>query len=191
MSQLLNLMPFSSQIPEESLVMKLSLTKVVNGCRLGTIQHLGKAGDCTVDIPGCLLYTRTGSAPHLTHQTLQNIHGVPAMAQLTLSSLWVPNLVVQVSSLGCSAQRGFFFLMCICRLKMKSEKVLNILQPLILTWNQRQDLYVSSALHFLPSFRPFPLLLTHKSMRRSEVPQPSVHTVERYNFMRCDRLKAF
>ncbi|XP_006975816.1 queuine tRNA-ribosyltransferase accessory subunit 2 isoform X1 [Peromyscus maniculatus bairdii] len=67
--------------------MKLSLIKVVNGCRLGTIQNLGKAGDCTVDIPGCLLYTRTGSAPHLTHHTLHNIHGVPAMAQLTLSTL--------------------------------------------------------------------------------------------------------
>ncbi|ERE74853.1 queuine tRNA-ribosyltransferase subunit QTRTD1 [Cricetulus griseus] len=72
---------------EESLMMKLSLTKVVNGCRLGKIQNLGKAGDCTVDIPGCLLYTRTGSAPHLTHHTLHNIHGVPAMAQLTLSTL--------------------------------------------------------------------------------------------------------
>nr|XP_048278558.1 queuine tRNA-ribosyltransferase accessory subunit 2 isoform X1 [Myodes glareolus]XP_048278559.1 queuine tRNA-ribosyltransferase accessory subunit 2 isoform X1 [Myodes glareolus]XP_048278561.1 queuine tRNA-ribosyltransferase accessory subunit 2 isoform X1 [Myodes glareolus] len=67
--------------------MKLSLVKVVNGCRLGKIQNLGKAGDCTVDIPGCLLYTRTGSAPHLTHHTLHNIHGVPAMAQLTLSTL--------------------------------------------------------------------------------------------------------
>ncbi|KAF6385392.1 queuine tRNA-ribosyltransferase accessory subunit 2 [Rhinolophus ferrumequinum] len=67
--------------------MKLSLTKVVNGCRLGKIKNLGKTGDHTVDIPGCLLYTKTGSAPHLTHHTLHKIHGVPAMAQLTLSSL--------------------------------------------------------------------------------------------------------
>lgn len=67
--------------------MKLNLTKVVNGCRLGKIQNLGKTGDHTMDIPGCLLYTKTGSAPHLTHQTLHNIHGIPAMAQLTLSSL--------------------------------------------------------------------------------------------------------
>ncbi|XP_048202604.1 queuine tRNA-ribosyltransferase accessory subunit 2 [Perognathus longimembris pacificus] len=67
--------------------MKLNLTKVVNGCRLGNIKNLGKAGNCSIDIPGCLLYTRTGSAPHLTHHTLKNIHGVPAMAQLTLSSL--------------------------------------------------------------------------------------------------------
>ncbi|EPY77211.1 queuine tRNA-ribosyltransferase subunit QTRTD1 [Camelus ferus] len=40
-----------------------------------------------MDIPGCLLYTKTGSAPHLTHHTLHKIHGVPAMTQLTLSSL--------------------------------------------------------------------------------------------------------
>ncbi|PNI53979.1 QTRT2 isoform 2 [Pan troglodytes] len=72
---------------EESLRMKLSLTKVVNGCRLGKIKNLGKTGDHTMDIPGCLLYTKTGSAPHLTHHTLHNIHRVPAMAQLTLSSL--------------------------------------------------------------------------------------------------------
>uniref|UniRef100_A0A8C5JW76 Queuine tRNA-ribosyltransferase accessory subunit 2 n=1 Tax=Jaculus jaculus TaxID=51337 RepID=A0A8C5JW76_JACJA len=66
--------------------MKLSLTKVVNGCRLGKIQNLGKAEDRTMDIPGCLLYTRTGSAPHLTDHTLHKVQGVPAMAQLTLSS---------------------------------------------------------------------------------------------------------
>ncbi|XP_053519112.1 queuine tRNA-ribosyltransferase accessory subunit 2 isoform X2 [Artibeus jamaicensis] len=67
--------------------MKLSLTKVADGCRLGKIKNLGKARDCSMDIPGCLLYTKTGSAPHLTHHTLHKIHGVPAMAQLTLSSL--------------------------------------------------------------------------------------------------------
>ncbi|XP_020735344.2 queuine tRNA-ribosyltransferase accessory subunit 2 [Odocoileus virginianus] len=67
--------------------MKLNLTKVVNGCRLGKIKNLGKTGDRTMDIPGCLLYTKAGSAPHLTHHTLHKIHRVPAMAQLTLSSL--------------------------------------------------------------------------------------------------------
>ncbi|KAF3827548.1 hypothetical protein GH733_003034 [Mirounga leonina] len=72
---------------EESLRMKLSLTKVVDGCRLGKIKNLGKTGDHTMDIPACLLYTKTGSAPHLTHQTLHTIHRLPAMAQLTLSSL--------------------------------------------------------------------------------------------------------
>ncbi|XP_033623968.1 queuine tRNA-ribosyltransferase accessory subunit 2 isoform X1 [Fukomys damarensis] len=67
--------------------MKLTLTKIVNGCRLGKIQNLGKTGEHAMDIPACLLYTKTGSAPHLTQHTLHNIHGVPAMAQLMLSSL--------------------------------------------------------------------------------------------------------
>lgn len=77
----------SCQYLEKSLRMKLNLTKVVNGCRLGKIQNLGKTENHSMDIPGCLLYTKTGSAPHLTHHTLHNIHGLPAMAQLTLSSL--------------------------------------------------------------------------------------------------------
>ncbi|KAM4887314.1 queuine tRNA-ribosyltransferase accessory subunit 2 [Thomomys bottae] len=67
--------------------MKLNLTKVIHGCRLGKIENMGKAGNCSMDIPGCLLYTRTGSAPHLTHHMLNNVHGLPAMTQLTLSSL--------------------------------------------------------------------------------------------------------
>uniref|UniRef100_A0A672TV98 Uncharacterized protein n=1 Tax=Strigops habroptila TaxID=2489341 RepID=A0A672TV98_STRHB len=33
-------------------------------------------------LPGCLLYTRTGSAPHLTHDTLQTVGGPPALSCL-------------------------------------------------------------------------------------------------------------
>ncbi|XP_065429424.1 queuine tRNA-ribosyltransferase accessory subunit 2 isoform X1 [Chrysemys picta bellii] len=67
--------------------MKLSLSKVVSGCRLGTLTNLGKNGVQTMELPGCLLYTKTGSPPHLTHDTLQAIKGVPAVVQLTLSTL--------------------------------------------------------------------------------------------------------
>ncbi|XP_007062147.3 queuine tRNA-ribosyltransferase accessory subunit 2 isoform X1 [Chelonia mydas] len=67
--------------------MKLSLSKVVSGCRLGTLTNLGKNGVQTMELPGCLLYTKTGSPPHLTHDTLQAIKGVPAIVQLTLSTL--------------------------------------------------------------------------------------------------------
>ncbi|XP_075762654.1 queuine tRNA-ribosyltransferase accessory subunit 2 isoform X2 [Pelodiscus sinensis] len=67
--------------------MKLSLSKVVSGCRLGTLTNLGKNGVQTVELPGCLLYTKTGSPPHLTHDTLQTIKGVPDIVQLTLSTL--------------------------------------------------------------------------------------------------------
>ncbi|XP_060626760.2 queuine tRNA-ribosyltransferase accessory subunit 2 [Anolis sagrei] len=67
--------------------MKFSLSKIVDGCRLGTLTNLGRKGVQSMDIPGCLLYTRMGSAPHLTHDTLQMVKGVPVVAQLSLSTL--------------------------------------------------------------------------------------------------------
>lgn len=67
--------------------MKLDLAKVVSGCRLGVLTNLGKNGDKTLEVPGCLLYTRCGSAPHLTHETLETIEKIPAVTQLTLSTL--------------------------------------------------------------------------------------------------------
>uniref|UniRef100_A0A8C6VLL6 Queuine tRNA-ribosyltransferase accessory subunit 2 n=1 Tax=Naja naja TaxID=35670 RepID=A0A8C6VLL6_NAJNA len=57
--------------------MKLNLCKIVDGCRLGTLTNLGKKGIQSIEIPGCLLYTKMGSAPHLTHDTLHNIQGMP------------------------------------------------------------------------------------------------------------------
>ncbi|XP_054830071.1 queuine tRNA-ribosyltransferase accessory subunit 2 [Eublepharis macularius] len=67
--------------------MKLSLSKVVGSCRLGTLTNLGKKGIQCMDIPGCLLYTKMGSAPHLTHDTLKTVKDVPVVAQLPLPAL--------------------------------------------------------------------------------------------------------
>uniref|UniRef100_A0A7M4E800 Queuine tRNA-ribosyltransferase accessory subunit 2 n=1 Tax=Crocodylus porosus TaxID=8502 RepID=A0A7M4E800_CROPO len=67
--------------------MKLNLSKVVDRCRLGKLTNLGKKGAQVLEFPGCLLYTKTGSPPHLTHDTLQVIKGVPTVAQITLSTL--------------------------------------------------------------------------------------------------------
>uniref|UniRef100_F7CN10 Queuine tRNA-ribosyltransferase accessory subunit 2 n=1 Tax=Xenopus tropicalis TaxID=8364 RepID=F7CN10_XENTR len=67
--------------------MKLSISKVANGARLGVISNIGRNGDKTLEVPGCLLYTKTGSPPHLTHDTLQTIEGVPAVTHITLSTL--------------------------------------------------------------------------------------------------------
>uniref|UniRef100_UPI00398EF6B0 queuine tRNA-ribosyltransferase accessory subunit 2 isoform X2 n=1 Tax=Pristiophorus japonicus TaxID=55135 RepID=UPI00398EF6B0 len=67
--------------------MKLILSSVVNGCRCGKLTEVGRNGSKSVDIPGCLLYTRTGTAPHLTHDTLSLIEGVPEPVHLTLSTL--------------------------------------------------------------------------------------------------------
>lgn len=57
-------------------------------------KNLGKTGDHTMEFPTCLLYAKTSSAPHLTHQTMHSIHGVPAMAQLILSLLTEHNEVL-------------------------------------------------------------------------------------------------
>ncbi|XP_060688963.1 queuine tRNA-ribosyltransferase accessory subunit 2 isoform X2 [Hemiscyllium ocellatum] len=67
--------------------MKLILSSVVNGCRYGKLIEVGRNGSKSVDIPGCLLYTRTGSVPHLTHDTLSLIEGVPEPVHLTLSTV--------------------------------------------------------------------------------------------------------
>nr|XP_005994929.1 PREDICTED: queuine tRNA-ribosyltransferase subunit QTRTD1 isoform X1 [Latimeria chalumnae]XP_014343261.1 PREDICTED: queuine tRNA-ribosyltransferase subunit QTRTD1 isoform X1 [Latimeria chalumnae] len=75
--------------------MKLDLIKVVNGQRLGVLTNLGKNRDKSLEIPGCLLYTRTGSAPHLTPDVLHEIEGVPSVVQLTLSTLAEHHEVLQ------------------------------------------------------------------------------------------------
>ncbi|XP_051870130.1 queuine tRNA-ribosyltransferase accessory subunit 2 isoform X2 [Pristis pectinata] len=67
--------------------MKLVLSSIVNGCRQGKLIEVGRNGSKSLDIPGCLLYTRTGTAPHLTHDTLSLIEGVPEPVHLTLSTL--------------------------------------------------------------------------------------------------------
>lgn len=69
------------------MTMKLTISKVAGGARLGVITSLGQMGERTMEVPGCLLYTRTASPPHLTHDTLRSIAGVPPVTHLTLSTL--------------------------------------------------------------------------------------------------------
>ncbi|NXJ08924.1 QTRT2 ribosyltransferase, partial [Odontophorus gujanensis] len=57
------------------------------GGRLGMLTGLGRSGAAALELPGCLLYTRTGTAPHLTRDTLREVGGVPAVAQLTLPTM--------------------------------------------------------------------------------------------------------
>ncbi|XP_069802188.1 queuine tRNA-ribosyltransferase accessory subunit 2 isoform X3 [Dendropsophus ebraccatus] len=69
------------------MAMKLTISKVTGRARLGVITSLGQSGEKTLEVPGCLLYTRTASPPHLTHDTLQSIAGVPPVTHVTLSTL--------------------------------------------------------------------------------------------------------
>ena len=66
--------------------MRVKLCGAASG-RLGTLAGLGRSGAAALALPGCLLYTRTGTAPHLTRDTLREVGGVPAVAQLTLPTM--------------------------------------------------------------------------------------------------------
>ncbi|XP_073473501.1 queuine tRNA-ribosyltransferase accessory subunit 2 isoform X2 [Aquarana catesbeiana] len=68
-------------------MMKLTISKVTGKARLGVITSLGQNGEKSLEVPSCLLYTKTASPPHLTHDTLQTIEGVPPVTHVTLSTL--------------------------------------------------------------------------------------------------------
>ncbi|NWR72356.1 QTRT2 ribosyltransferase, partial [Centropus unirufus] len=63
------------------------LVRGAGGARLGTLSGLGRSGAGSLELPGCVLYTRTGSAPHLTRDTLGAVRGVPRVAQVALPAL--------------------------------------------------------------------------------------------------------
>lgn len=68
--------------------MKFTLINVRNGgCRLGMLSELGGNRSKTIETPMCMLYTRGGSAPHLTLDVLSKIQKVPVVAHIYLGSL--------------------------------------------------------------------------------------------------------
>ncbi|XP_028826458.1 queuine tRNA-ribosyltransferase accessory subunit 2 isoform X2 [Denticeps clupeoides] len=67
--------------------MKLELSRIVQGCRLGVLTGLGKTGTHSLEFPACVLYTRCASVPHLTQDTLRTLGGLPAVTQLTTATL--------------------------------------------------------------------------------------------------------
>ncbi|XP_078686964.1 queuine tRNA-ribosyltransferase accessory subunit 2-like [Branchiostoma floridae x Branchiostoma belcheri] len=95
-------------------MMKVILSNVVNGCRVGSITELGRHGNRVLEFPGCLLYTRCGAAPHLTYDVLQKVDGLPLAAQLTLPTLAEQHHVVQDFQQGIGKFTGMedFFLYC-------------------------------------------------------------------------------
>ncbi|XP_046577462.1 queuine tRNA-ribosyltransferase accessory subunit 2-like isoform X1 [Haliotis rubra] len=66
-------------------IMKFVVKSVTNGsCRLGTIENIGRFQK-TVETPMCMLYTRGGSAPHLTRDMLHKIQDLPPVANMAVS----------------------------------------------------------------------------------------------------------
>ncbi|TRY56442.1 hypothetical protein DNTS_032910 [Danionella cerebrum] len=81
--------------------MKLELSRVVQGCRLGKWTGLGKSAQHSLEVPGCLLYTRCATVPHLTQDTLHTIRDLPAVTQVSLDSL-TTNLCLNDTVIFCS-----------------------------------------------------------------------------------------
>ncbi|TNN88833.1 Queuine tRNA-ribosyltransferase subunit qtrtd1 [Liparis tanakae] len=68
--------------------MKLELSRVVQGRgRLGVLKELGKTGQCTLEVPGCLLHTHLGTVPHLTQETRGTLSDLPSVTQVSLSNI--------------------------------------------------------------------------------------------------------
>ena len=67
--------------------MHFVLEKVTSqGVRVG--QLIFSSGRIVQETPMCLLYTRSGSAPHLIHEVLQDIPERPLAALMTLPTLY-------------------------------------------------------------------------------------------------------
>uniref|UniRef100_A0A4W5NNY3 Queuine tRNA-ribosyltransferase accessory subunit 2 n=1 Tax=Hucho hucho TaxID=62062 RepID=A0A4W5NNY3_9TELE len=64
--------------------MKLELSLVVQGCRVGVLTGLSRTA-----LPGgvCCMYTRCCTMPQLTHDTLHTLNNLPSITQLTLDTL--------------------------------------------------------------------------------------------------------
>ncbi|XP_056290466.1 queuine tRNA-ribosyltransferase accessory subunit 2 isoform X2 [Pseudoliparis swirei] len=68
--------------------MKLELSRVVQGRgRLGVLKELGKTGQCSLEVPGCLLHTHLGTVPHLTQETRGTLSNLPSVTQVSLSNI--------------------------------------------------------------------------------------------------------
>lgn len=68
--------------------MKLTVQCVHNnGARLGSLIGTGQHGDYRLATPLCMLYTRGGSAPHLSSAVLSKCQGVPEVAHMPVNLL--------------------------------------------------------------------------------------------------------
>ncbi|XP_023272600.1 queuine tRNA-ribosyltransferase accessory subunit 2 isoform X1 [Seriola lalandi dorsalis] len=67
---------------------ELELSRVVRGrSRLGVLKGLGRTGQHSLEVPGCLLYTHFGTVPHLTQDTLHTLSNLSSVTQVTLSNI--------------------------------------------------------------------------------------------------------
>ncbi|XP_027030940.1 queuine tRNA-ribosyltransferase accessory subunit 2 isoform X2 [Tachysurus fulvidraco] len=97
--------------------MKLEISKVVRGCRLGLLDIIGQSEQRSLEVPGCLLYTRCATVPHLTQDTLHTLHNLPAVTQVTLESLAEHQEVLEEFKHGVRKFAGLHDTLLFCSLR--------------------------------------------------------------------------
>ncbi|XP_004081110.1 queuine tRNA-ribosyltransferase accessory subunit 2 isoform X1 [Oryzias latipes] len=97
--------------------MKLELSRVIQGgARLGVLQGIGRTGQHSLKVPGCLLYTHFGTVPHLTQDTLQTVNNLPSVTQVTLSNIAEHQEVLEEFKEGFKAFAGLHNTVLYCSL---------------------------------------------------------------------------
>ncbi|KAM6977665.1 queuine tRNA-ribosyltransferase accessory subunit 2 [Aplochiton taeniatus] len=97
--------------------MKLELSRVMQGgCRLGFLTGIGRAEHQSMEVPGCLLYTRCGTVPHLTQDTLHTLGSMPPVTQLTVSTLAEHQEVLEEYKAGVKKFAGLHDTVLFCSL---------------------------------------------------------------------------
>ncbi|KAG7487284.1 hypothetical protein MATL_G00021500 [Megalops atlanticus] len=96
--------------------MRLELSRVVQGCRRGVLTGLGRSGGHSLELPGCLLYTRCASVPHLTHDTLHTLPHLPPVTQISLDSLAEHQEVLEEFGEGVAKFAGLHDTVLFCSL---------------------------------------------------------------------------
>ncbi|XP_022107072.1 queuine tRNA-ribosyltransferase accessory subunit 2-like isoform X2 [Acanthaster planci] len=87
--------------------MKFQLHKIQQAAgRLATLSELGRRGNVSMETPDCMLYTRCGSAPHLSHALLGGIDGVPAVTHIPLPTIVESVEILEAFGQGVAAFTG-------------------------------------------------------------------------------------
>ncbi|CAH1787154.1 unnamed protein product [Owenia fusiformis] len=68
-------------------MMKFVVRSSRNGVRSGVITELPGRPDVTIETPMCMVYSRTGSVPHLTPDVASKIDGTPLITHIPINSL--------------------------------------------------------------------------------------------------------
>ncbi|XP_032833174.2 queuine tRNA-ribosyltransferase accessory subunit 2 [Petromyzon marinus] len=93
-----------------AMAMRLKLSSAVAGCRVGELLLGGRS----LELPACLLYTRGGTAPNLTHDNLELVEPPPLAAQVPLASLVEQQEVLEEYGEGFAKFIGLPDMLLVC-----------------------------------------------------------------------------